>query len=148
MGALMGGGVGLTIGFIFGSYSILRCDTDSTPITSLTVGVAEAEQGREGLWPRSHNTCLAVLLPFRFSLPLVPYVTFTSVLKKNELIGLSPLSTIRRLFEMREIFLHICKLPRYSSCRLLYDREMKARCSCGRAGRPKKLDDEKMPDLN
>lgn len=76
MGALMGGGVGLTIGFIFGSYSILRCDTDSKPITSLTIGVVEAEQDREGFWRRSHNTCLAVLLPFRFSSPLVPYVPF------------------------------------------------------------------------
>ena len=28
MGALMGAGVGLTIGFIFGSYSIIRCEGD------------------------------------------------------------------------------------------------------------------------
>lgn len=37
MGALMGAGVGLTIGFIFGSYSIMRYDTSiyATPTQML-----------------------------------------------------------------------------------------------------------------
>ncbi|KAL4068384.1 hypothetical protein V8B97DRAFT_904229 [Scleroderma yunnanense] len=126
MGALMGGGVGLTIGFIFGSYSILRCDVHRLciDITSLTTRMTEAEQGREGLWPRSHNTCLAVLQPFRFSLPLVPS------------------------FETRQISHHICKLHKYSFSRPWYDRDMKVLCSCVHAGRPKRLNDEQMPDLN
>lgn len=29
MGAMMGAGVGLTMGFLFGSYSILRCVASS-----------------------------------------------------------------------------------------------------------------------
>jgi hypothetical protein len=49
MGALMGGGVGLTIGFLFGSWSIIRSGfvflvSTASPHCSLLTGVAQVHE--------------------------------------------------------------------------------------------------------
>ena len=63
MGALMGGGVGLTIGFIFGSYSIMRYATLPTPLHPLISAVhrthASAQQKRGGAGPRGFLATLS-----------------------------------------------------------------------------------------
>lgn len=78
MGALMGGGVGLTIGFIFGSWSILRCVfncqwTFEANISCLLEGVLD----HAVFLLLYHNICSAVRLHFlSFSL-LALYVCFS-----------------------------------------------------------------------
>lgn len=70
---MMGAGVGLTIGFIFGSYSILRYAIMSPFDWFLrhSNALTEAAQVREGSCQRFHSTCLAVLPLSRSSLLLV-----------------------------------------------------------------------------
>lgn len=57
MGALMGSGVGLTIGFIFGSYSILRCVVRLCCMLFLLTSDVEAEQALGVSSLPCHNTC-------------------------------------------------------------------------------------------
>jgi hypothetical protein len=60
MGALMGGGVGLTIGFIFGSYSILRYASYFPPFPTLISSVCAHESiHRGGAGPRGFLATLS-----------------------------------------------------------------------------------------
>jgi Reactive mitochondrial oxygen species modulator 1 len=82
MGALMGGGVGLTIGFIFGSYSILRYAPFPPSFLISAVRRTHAT-GQKGVVPAlaaclrpSRSTCSAVRQHSRSSLPSDQCVLF------------------------------------------------------------------------
>lgn len=74
MGALMGGGVGLTIGFIFGSWSIIRYAVSSSP-TCLHSHHQDTALAPEGSWPLCRSICLVALLPSLSSSPSVRYAS-------------------------------------------------------------------------
>ena len=61
MGAMMGTGVGLTIGFIFGSYSILRYVYSVTATARTNIGFTlfflGRAQAQEVQWVHFPNTC-------------------------------------------------------------------------------------------
>jgi hypothetical protein len=61
MGALMGGGVGLTIGFIFGSYSILRYAASCIPFFTTLISSIRAHSSvyRGGAGPRGFLATLS-----------------------------------------------------------------------------------------
>src|SRR6267142_4450500 len=82
MGALMGGGVGLTIGFIFGSYSILRYAPFPSSLLISAVHRTHATE-RKGVVPAlaaclrpSRSTCSAARRHSRSSLPSDQCVLF------------------------------------------------------------------------
>ena len=53
----MGCGVGLTIGFIFGGYSILRCACKPSAFVAVLTDASEVAQAREVSYLRYRNTC-------------------------------------------------------------------------------------------
>ena len=73
----MGGGVGLTIGFIFGSWSIIRLAysiKSSHFLCSLSSFSLEAALVHADFWGHFRNTCSVVRPHFHFSWQLVLYV--------------------------------------------------------------------------
>jgi hypothetical protein len=80
----MGGGVGLTIGFIFGSWSILRFAYFFKNIQALFCSLAlGAELVHAGSWGHFRNTCSVVRPHFHFSWPLDLYVVHLRTLSSD-----------------------------------------------------------------
>ncbi|EAU92967.2 hypothetical protein CC1G_03754 [Coprinopsis cinerea okayama7 len=69
MGALMGGGVGLTIGFIFGSWSIIRY-AFSSPFVALALTVPRHGAGPRGFMATLSQYMLSSAATFSFFLAI------------------------------------------------------------------------------
>jgi Reactive mitochondrial oxygen species modulator 1 len=139
MGALMGGGVGLTIGFIFGSYSILRYASPSLSLLISALGTHVSVQSG-GAGPRGFLATLSQYMlssaatfsfflaigsvrpllscvPFLQSLQL-PFQCFTEPSRILLCRGFST-DTLLRLFGVIPFFPRILK-PHDFRCYLLY----------------------------
>src|ERR1700761_4376521 len=124
MGALMGGGVGLPIGFIFGSYSILRVAPHPPPLIS-AVSLTHLYQGvvlaLAASLPLSHSTCLAARQhshSFSLSVLCVLSPSVTHIPLHSTTVRLSSGSktdTLPRLFATI-LFCHRIWKPRDSRC--------------------------------
>lgn len=72
MGALMGAGVGLSIGFIFGSYSILRfaCSIDSATLFHSFIMLGRGGAGSRGILPTLSQYMFSSAATFAFFLSI------------------------------------------------------------------------------
>ena len=71
MGAAMGAGVGLTMGFLFGGFSILRCVPDSLRhVRLLTSMVCRGGAGPRGVLPTLSQYMLGSAATFSFFLAI------------------------------------------------------------------------------
>lgn len=73
MGAAMGAGVGLTMGFLFGSFSILRYVLACPRVVPSAHYSPEEAQALAECFRRFHSTCLEAPRHSRSSLPLARY---------------------------------------------------------------------------